>query len=201
MMPRFISLVASGLLLISYTAFPAPSLAAADLNILIMGEDADQDTVPRPSGAFKSVFAALSDQLHDEGFNVLDETAALGGLSTGRVQRTDAQVIDIARAVEDPPIDAAVVFSIHASAKHAFYQTRVIARIPGRLLNVKTGERLGEFQIELPQHKTDRNWYAKSLCRTECIVEVVGKNAAVVAEGLGGELAERLSVIRSEEAE
>lgn len=200
-MRRFISTVASGLLLISYAAFPAPSLAVDDLNILIMGEDADRDTVPRGSGAFKSVFAALSDQLRDKGFNVLDETAALGGLSRGGVQRTDAQVIDIARAVEDPPIDAAVVFSIHASAKHAFYQTRVIARIPGRLLNVKTGERLGDFQIELPKHKADRKWYAKSLCRTECILEVVGKNAAILAEGLGAELAERLAVMRSEEPE
>lgn len=200
-MPRFISIAASGLLVIFYTAFQAPSFAGDNLNVLILAEDADPDAVPRRSGAFESVLAALSDRLRDEGFTVLDETAALGELSRGGVGRTDAQVIDIARAVEDSAIDAAALFSIHAQSKHAFYQTRVIARIPVRLLNVRTGERLGEFEIELPKYKADRDWYAKTLCPTECVLEVVGKNAAVVAEGLGGELVERLSVIRSEEPE
>ncbi|MBT6531040.1 MAG: hypothetical protein HOK99_09005, partial [Betaproteobacteria bacterium] len=46
---------------------------AGKINILIMGEDADSDTVPRNSRVFKRVLSGLSNELHDEGFNVYDE--------------------------------------------------------------------------------------------------------------------------------
>jgi hypothetical protein len=202
MRKRLISIVASGLFLMSSTAFPASSFAADGPNILIMGEDAGGDTVPRDSEAFRSVLDALSNQLLDEGFNAVDEGAVtLKSLAKGGGPRSDAQVIDAARSVEDPPIDVAVVFSIDTSVKHAFYNTRVIARIPGRLLNVKTGERLGDFQVQLPKHKTDRDWFVLLGCRHECVFELVGKNAEIVAENLGAALAERLTVTSAEKPE
>ena len=45
-------------------------------NILIMGEDANPDTVPRGSRVFSQVLDALANELIDEGFDVYDETAA-----------------------------------------------------------------------------------------------------------------------------
>ena len=97
MTKRLISILASGIFLIFCAATPSSSFAADGPNILIMGEDADRDTVPRNSRVFKRVLDALSGQLNDEGFNVFDEAAVSldEGLAQGRVRRTDEQFMRV----------------------------------------------------------------------------------------------------------
>ena len=88
-------------------------ISTGEINILIMGEDADSDTVPRNNRVFKRVLSGLSNELHDEGFNVYDETAVTMDHSTqGRTRRVDQEIIDIARSVKRPLIDVATIFSI-----------------------------------------------------------------------------------------
>ena len=190
MMKRLISILTSGIFLISCAATPGSSFAADGPNILIMGEDADRDTVPRNSRVFKRVLDALSGQLNDEGFDVFDEAAVSldEGLAQGRVRRTDAEIIDIARIIKRPPIDVAVIFSIFASAKEMSYVTKVKTRIPGRILNVKTGQRLGNFEVESP-----REWVAPVNCDRKCTLEVVGGHAKILAQDLGAVLTEKLA--------
>ena len=74
-MRRVILMSAAGLLLISCANVSTPSIAAEKPNIMIMGDDADRDTVPRNSPVFRRVLDALSNQLNEEGFDVYDETA------------------------------------------------------------------------------------------------------------------------------
>ena len=179
----FISL-AAGFLMIACTTGPMPAAAADRPNILIMGEDADLDTVPRNSRVFRRVLDALSNQLHDEGFDVFDETAVtLDEFAQGRVRRTDAELIDIARSVQRPPIDVVVMFAIYASAEELTYTTKVNVRIPGRLINVRTGQRLGNFEVVSP-----KTWRAPVNCNRECILETVGEDAKILAQDLGAVL-------------
>jgi len=164
------------------------AMAGEEPNILIMGEDADKDTVPRNSRVFKRVLDALSNELNNEGFNVYDETAVtLDDFAQGRTRRTDAEIIDIARSIERPPMDVAVIFSIYASGKRLSYTTKIRTRITGRLLNVRSGKRLGNFEVELPQPDN-----APVKCERECILETVGKNARVLGMDLGVVLAQKL---------
>ena len=72
-MNKIVSIVFSGLFLVSCASYPTSSNAAEKPNILIMGEDADKDTVPRKSRVFNRVLDALSNELHNEGFNALKE--------------------------------------------------------------------------------------------------------------------------------
>jgi hypothetical protein len=66
-------------------------------NLLVMGEDENKDAIPRNSQVFKRVINALTNQMHDNGFDVYDETAiTLDSFGQGRVQRSNAEVIDIA---------------------------------------------------------------------------------------------------------
>ncbi len=104
-MKKVLLILASGLLAVAATAtVPAASQAAEKPNILIMGEDADQDTVPRNSRVFRRVLDGLANQLHDEGFDVFDETAvSLDDFAQGRVRRTDAEIIDVAKSIKRPP--------------------------------------------------------------------------------------------------
>ena len=157
-------------------------------NIIIMGEDADKDTVPRNSRVYKRVLDALVNEMNDEGFNVYDETAVtLDDFAQGRVRRTDAEIIDIARSIKRPPIDVAVIYSIYASANKLSYTTKIQTRITGRLLNVRSGKRLGNFEVELPQADN-----APVKCERECILETVGKNARVLGMDLGVVLTKKL---------
>ena len=167
----------------------SPLYAADNPNLLVMGEDADEDTVPRDSRVFKRVIVALQNQMHDNSFDVYDETAiTLDNFVQGRIRRTDGEIIDIARSVKRPPIDVAVIFSIYASAQKKAYTTKVKARIEGRLLNVKTGKFLGNFEVDSGQF-----WNAPNDCNRECILEVVGDKSTILGNDLGAVLAEKLA--------
>jgi|TARA_B100000315_G_scaffold75290_1_gene68917 hypothetical protein len=189
--------VAAVLIPVIGISLASPSYAADKLNLLIMGEDADKDTVPRNSRVFKRVLDALSNQLHDEGFDVFDETAVtLENFAQGRVRRTDAELIDIARSVKRPPIDVMVMFGIYASARELSYTTKVKTRVSGRMLQVQTGQRLGNFEVESP-----KQWNAPKSCSRECLLEVVGKNSRILASDIGAVLAEKLASLEDGDGE
>jgi hypothetical protein len=179
----------AGLLLISCANVASPSIAAEKPNIVIMGEDADRDSVPRNSRVFRRVLDAISNQLNEKGFDVFDETAiTLDDFAQGRTRRTDAEIIDIARAAKRPPIDVAVIFQIYASAEELSYTTKITSRISGRLLAIKSGQRLGNFEMNSP-----RTWVAPADCPRECTLEVVGAKSRILANDLGAVLTEKLA--------
>ena len=173
------------------TTSDAHKFGGGQTTVLIMGEDTDKDTVPRGSRVFKRVQDALSNEMNNEGFDVYDETAVtLDVAAQGRVRRTDAEIIDVARSVNRPPIDVAVIYSIYAKIQKRGYTTKIRTRITGRLLNVKSGKRLGNFEVELPQSDN-----APVQCNRECILETVGKNARILGMDLGAVLAKKLDGI------
>ncbi len=188
-MKRLLSILAAGFVLMSCTSYAGQTLAGDRPNILIMGEDADRETVPRNSRVFKRVLNALANQLNDEGFNVFDETAVtLDEFVQGRVRRSDGEIIDIARSIHRPPVDIAVIFGIYASSKQSDYTTRIRARIEGRMLNVRSGQRLGNFEVEIP-----RAIIAPYDCTRECLLETVGRQARLLSQDLGAVLTEKLA--------
>ncbi len=188
-MKRIFSILIAALTIMSATTFSSASYAGEQPNILIMGEDADRDTIPRNSRVFKQVLNALANQMNDEGFDVFDETAiTLDNYVQGRVHRADDEIIDIARSVNRPPIDVAVIFSIYASSNQKSYTTKIRTRIEGRLLNVHSGQRLGNFEVEIP-----RAMNAPHDCDGECLRETVGRRARNLAEDLGAVLTEKLA--------
>jgi hypothetical protein len=179
--------MATAMFLISCAGAPGSLRALEGPNILILGEDADEDTVPRNSRVFRRVLDAMSNQLHDEGFDVYDETAITSGMAQGRVRRTDAELIDISRSLTRPPIDVGVMFSIYASARELGYTTKVKVRISGRLLGIKSGQRLGNFEVESP-----REWNAPKNCPRECLLETIGKYSKIIGADVASVLAEKL---------
>ena len=189
-MKRIISSLAAIVMALAF-GYIAPAVAGEQPNILIMGEDADEDTVPRNNRGFKRVLDALANELDLEGFAVYDEVAVtLDDFNQGRVRRTDAEIIDIARSVTNPPIDVAVIYAIYASAKETSYALKIRIRVAGRLLNVRSGQRLGNFEVELPRADN-----VPTNCTRECILEVVGKNAKILAQDLGAVLAKKLDYL------
>ncbi len=188
-MTPFMSLMALGLTVVSCLIYSGPSLAAEQPNLIIMGEDADPDAVPRDSRIFGRVLDALSNELSDEGFDVYDETAVtLDDFVQGRIFRTDDEIIDIARSINRPPIDVAVIFTIFASRNSVGYTTKITSRIEGRLLNVRSGQRLGNFEVDFP---ATRN--APPDCNRDCLLRHVGNLSHTLAHDLGAVLSEKLA--------
>jgi hypothetical protein len=83
--------------------------ANSRINLVVMSDDADTDTVPRNSRIFNRVQLQLSEYLNTRGFQVYDETSIAGGINPpGRVRRRDAELIEVARAAPTP-LDAMAV--------------------------------------------------------------------------------------------
>ncbi|MCJ2028875.1 hypothetical protein MKK50_05580 [Methylobacterium sp. J-043] len=180
-----LALIGSALL-----GFVAPAAAQTRPNIVVMGEDADEDSVPRGNRIFQRVITELSETMNLRGYNVYDETAvAMGITQANRVRRRDAELIEVARAVQNPPLDVVAVFQVYASASKSSYSdiVRPEVRIPGRLLNVRTGQSLGAFEVAglqlppLPQG-----------CDRECLLERVGAEAKSIAADVATALTAKL---------
>ncbi|WP_331317679.1 hypothetical protein [Methylobacterium mesophilicum] len=176
------------------SAYAAPARAQSKPNVVVMGEDADEDAVPRGNRIFQRVIHELSETMNLRGYNVYDETAvAMGFTQANRVRRRDAELIEVARAVQTPPLDVVAVFQIYASASKSPYSdiVRPEIRIPGRLLNVRTGQSLGSFEVAglqlppLPQG-----------CDRECLLERVGAEAKTVGADLAAALTAKLDGVR-----
>jgi hypothetical protein len=184
-MPRLFSLmVITSFLISSISAY-----AANNANILVIGNDANKGSISRDSPVFNRVIGALSNQMHDNNFDVYDETTiTLDTFDQGRVNRTDAEIINIARSIKRPPIDIAVIFSIYVNTQAQGYSTKVSSRIEGRLLNVQTGRRLGNFEID-----NSKPWNVPSRCDLDCILEDSKNNSRLMASDLGAVLAEKLA--------
>jgi hypothetical protein len=160
---------------------------AQGLNIVMMGEDADEDSVPRGNRIFNRVIAAMGEEMNTQGYDIFDETAIAMDINpANRIRRMDSELISVARAVQAPPLDVVVVFTIYASVAESAYADilRPEVRIPGRILNVRTGQQIASFEVsglELPPLPV--------VCERECLLESVGDSAAI----LGAELANALT--------
>ena len=152
---------------------PAAIAQDRDRNILIVGQDADEDSVPRFGRTFALVLGTLTKKLGDAGFEVFDETEAnLGNFFQDRVRRTDADLAEIAASISGSPIVLALSLSVFATSNEERYFTRIRTRVTGRLINVETGRRLGRVEVDGP-----RPLNAPVDCPRDCVLEVVNRHS------------------------
>lgn len=163
----------------------AQPVQAGDLpRLLIMGEDADRDSIPRGSRVFKRVLNQFSNALVDEGFDVLDERARLDDTGNRR-RRPMEELVDNAR---DIGANVVVLFTIYWDMMDKGYAKKITSRVEGRLLDVQAGRRLGNFEFETPNQRRLPN-----PCKRECVYEAVGKAAATLATDVAAALRDKLA--------
>lgn len=186
-MTKFLTiLMALGLMLglVSHAAAVQP------LNMIVMGEDNDADSVPRTHRVFNRVQRAIMESLNIEGYQVYDETAvSMDVTDTSRIGRSDAELIDVARTLTSPPMDVLTIFQIFASApKSAVSDIRKLqVRISGRMLNVQSGQSIASFEVQaqgLPALPPG--------CDADCVIERAGDEASLIAEDVTAVLKEKL---------
>ncbi|MBU1175854.1 MAG: hypothetical protein KKH72_10680 [Alphaproteobacteria bacterium] len=192
----FRTFFAAAALSLAALAVSAPPVVAGEQpNLMIMGEDADVDTIPRNSRVFNRVLRALSSEMENEGFRVYDETAVTMAITDpARVRRTDAELFTIAKRVPNVPIDAIVVFQIYAAAQQNPFAAIVDlqVRVTGRLLHVQSGRSLGNWEVAYgPGELTP----LPPNCDRDCVLETVGNEASRIASDVGAALAVKLDAL------
>jgi hypothetical protein len=186
------TLLLGSVLLASLVGQLQPSRAADQPNVLIMGEDADEDTVPRHSRIFNRVSDALRTRMMELGFKVYNETATTMDITDpSRVRRTDAELISVAQNITAAPIDVITAFQIYASSQPNAYSdiTQLRIRIVGRMLQVQTGRDLGNFEVAVGPRGLKP---IPPRCDRECVLEHVGSEAKPIANEVGTILARKL---------
>lgn len=166
--------------------------AGDQATVVVMGEDADEDTIPRHNRIFNRVSDALKARMIEMGFKTFNETAVTMDITNpGRVRRTDAELISVAKSITDTPIDVIIPFQIYASPQGDNYSDikKLQIRISGRLLQIATGRELGNFEVSIGP-KGIRPLPAN--CNSDCVLERVGDEAKIVANEVGAVLAKKL---------
>lgn len=164
------------------------SYAGDRYHILVLGNDADPDAIPRHSRVFNRVLSELKTQLDNHGLAVYSEEAlAPDHFASGKKGRTRHELVLIGKSIKNPPIDVLSSFSIFASVKEISPGNYVKVRVEGELIQVDTGRFLGAFEWDLPGKSTVPN-----NCSRECVIEEVGKHAQRLARDVGAILAEKL---------
>lgn len=187
-MNRLFAIAATGVFLISCATAPNPVSALEKPNVMVMGESADRDSVPRNSRVFRRVLDALQSQLQNRGYAVYLETATSAATSAQEWRRrSDVEVVDVAKGIKTPPIDVAIIFQIYASAEELSYTTKPHVRVAGRMVNIHSARFLDSFEVEsFPEERLPRD------CDRECLLEGVGKSAKYLARDLGDVLSRKL---------
>ena len=177
------------LLLLLLTGSCLPALAADRPNVLIMGMDEDQASVERDSQVFRRVLDALANEMHDVGFDVYDESAlSFDGYRGAGIGRSDAELIEVARSIQRPPIDILVIFALYTETRFQRKASEIHSRVEGRLLNVRTGQRLGNVEVASPVP-----WLAPANCQQQCLASLSGDYSRRLAGDLGKALAQKLA--------
>jgi hypothetical protein len=188
-MKRYLAIATATLMTLGFAQAVQAQSNNSRINLIVMSDDADPDTVPRNSRIFNRVQLSLSEYMNTKGFQIYDETSVAGGINPpGRVRRRDAELIEVARAVPTP-IDAMAVYQIYASVRRSpSAQIRFPeVRIAGRILNVRTGQFISSFEVGGFQMPALPN-----PCDRECVLENVGNQSKMLATDLGAALTSKL---------
>ena len=194
-------LILGALALVLFGPMGAVSAEGTNPTLLIMAEDGDTESIPRKSRVLTRIMNELVTQLDVRGFDVYDETAVtLRTNVQGRSRRTDAELVDVAKSIQRPPIDVVVFFEVFADVTRKTYQNELRLRTVGRLLSVGDGRRLGNWEAKLPEDR-DQVWLLPNRCFPEgekigrdCILEAVGDEARILAREVGLVITEKLEV-------
>ena len=174
-------ILAAVLMTAACTTVPVPAMAQAKINVMVMGDDADLDSVSRNNRVFNRVLAELQNQMNFGGYDTFDERAVTGAnFRQDRVRRTDSEVIQIAKLQTRPPVDVVILFSIFPRAEQTRSTTLISARVTGKILHIPDGRVLGNFEVKSPS-----DWTAPFDCNRDCLLEAVGDKAQILARSMG----------------
>ena len=206
--------VAAAIALPAAAAIPATASAASTIKMLIMQEDWDKASLRRNTRIQNAILNTLNQTLHApayqsiinrygiQGMDVYSETAVtLPFYKQDRVRRRDEELISLARAVNNPTIDALTLYTVYARAVPDPYThiSRLQIALNYRALDVKSGRYLGGGNLDVNTAGIVVTGCAAGLNGyrpdPHCVQEFVSRHAERLAQDAGNKLALQLSAL------
>lgn len=187
-MSKLTSLITATLLSTAAVFTPVAASAAESPNVLIMNEDADKGAIPRSNRASRAVLDAMMGVMNDRALRTFEESAlTYRDQKQGRQRRPDHELVAVARAIDSPPMDVMVAYTIYVVGQKKDHTTEVKVRIPARMRSVHTGELLYNFEVS-------DTYNAHPDCKRDCMLETITENARALGAEVGGILAQQLDI-------
>ena len=157
-----------------------PAGAGSDgLVVLVAGDEAAPDCFSRQDRAHHPVQAEIIRQLGALGYRVVGSQADLDDLENKDSARiTDEDWLAAARMDIHPPADILVLVRIDAEARVRAYSKSMATRLAARILDVPTGEHLGDTGVEMPAPRQ-----LPLDCAAACLIGIAREEAASLGSG------------------
>jgi hypothetical protein len=184
---------AARLLLVMGLLAAGPALAESPIrvNVLALGSDGEPTSVPRGHRLYARIVTGLNEALSERRFRLYDETAVTASfVDPAGGRRSDAALVEIARAVSEPPLDVLLIFNIHATARRSsvtgLLQPQM--RIAGRMLGVRDGRVLAAFSAGADHRLAG----VPASCDPDCLLDRLGDGSRPIVRELAQTLSTRL---------
>lgn len=158
--------------------------AAQAKNMLIIGEDSDPLSLAHDSRPFRSALDVIRGRLASYDIVVYDESNAQVQLRYKRgVPRDEADVLQVAKASRNPPLDKVAILSLYADRSNTSYGSKFDLRMTLKLLAVSTGKVIGASSS-----RTLEPTPLPDGCEEDCLLEAYSSKV----EGLALDLTDQI---------
>ncbi|OUR78573.1 hypothetical protein A9Q83_06760 [Alphaproteobacteria bacterium 46_93_T64] len=180
----------AGILICLAWGFTAPVYAEQKTVLIISFDNSDQGDIT--STLYRDVVDRISKHIQKAGFQTT-ETAGLGGAGDQpSLEQEDEQLLSGLRKenkIRDHAvvIDYVAIVQIVANMVLLESGTQINVEIRGRMLRVENSDVLARFALPVPNY-----FVAPPSCDRNCVIELLQSNTAMIADGLGHVLGQRL---------
>lgn len=198
----------------SFVAEAGAALSAPTINVMVVQEDWDPDSLSRNTRSQIAVLSQFNAVLNApayrselarygiEGMEVYDETSlTLEFYGRDRARRTDQELIALARQIPQPDLDVLVPFTLYARAVTDPYThvAKLQMSLNYRALSVRDGRYLGGDNLDLDTSGIPFTGCAAQragvAADSHCVTEFVAENGEKLARIAGNKLAIQLTAL------
>ena len=171
--------------------------------VIVIGEDSDQNAVPRDAEAYSRVVSVLQNAMSEAGYFAVDEqllSSRLGLEFTKGVRRQDfVTPLQAANATDDPLVHSrlAFVFSIFPIMQDMSMTRQLRVRVRGDIYDLATLRLIRSTEVQSETAKILP--LDDQICNSVCIEEAIGEQARNIASELAAELIDALNMITKEQ--
>lgn len=171
----------------------------APMRLVVVGEDSDNDSVPRSNEIYKRVVSQLQESLIREKITVIDEDMIAVKLGFSFESRRDKQELLQTLMIANETTDATVqsrlgmIFAIFPNIHDMGFTRKVTVRVRAQIYDLKTLSALSSFEVESPDAVTVPK--KESMCNRLCVEEAVGEVSVGLARELGAVLHKKLEIV------
>ncbi|MEO1037544.1 MAG: hypothetical protein AAFX44_18440 [Pseudomonadota bacterium] len=164
----------------------SPSRAEQPRSIMIVGVDADLQSVSRNDRIFGAVEVAMAEPLAAAGYEVLTEDQVIPGRGPASdIRRSGDRTLALVRSVDEPSARFAALCTLYANSRREANQTRLRLRLGVDLVDLADGA-VSDFELT-----GSDDWFVPDSCTGDCLQRAFTVRAQELAYSAGALVSEQ----------